>query len=151
MCDGAKPNRKFLQGLGCKSEGVIYKTVNRYCRERNIFFISDVPHLMKTTRNCWYSSSSGGVRYMWVSLCSGCVDPVIIFLFLYSFFLLSQNNGKHILWEHLHYLYHHTQAESGLYIGRRLTNEHLHLTSYSKMKVNLAAQVLCLIYDHCTQ
>ena len=52
-----------------------------------------------------------------------------------------QNNGKHILWEHLHYLYEHTQAESGLYIGRRLTYEHIHLTPYSKMKVNLAAQV----------
>ena len=38
-------------------------------------------------------------------------------------------------------LYKQSQAESGLYIGRRLTYEHLHLTSYSKMKVNLAAQV----------
>ena len=29
-------------------------------------FMSDVPHLMKTTRNCWYSSRTGGARYMWV-------------------------------------------------------------------------------------
>ena len=31
MCDGAKPNKKFLKGLGSKSEmkeEVVYKTVN---------------------------------------------------------------------------------------------------------------------------
>ena len=37
------------------------------------------------------------------------------------------------------YLY---EATSGLYVGRRLKYEHVHLTSYSKMKVNLAAQVI---------
>lgn len=70
MCDGAKPNRKFLKELGCKEEmkeGVVYKTKNRYCRDRWIYFISDVPHLIKTTRNCLYSSKSSGTRYMWVS------------------------------------------------------------------------------------
>ena len=59
VCDGAKPNWKFLKLLGKESEmkhGVIYKTVNRFCQERNIYFMSDVPHLIKTTRNCWYSS-----------------------------------------------------------------------------------------------
>ena len=35
-----------------------------------------------------------------------------------------------------------TQADSGLYIGHHLTYEHINLTSFSKMKVNLAAQVL---------
>ena len=62
-------------------------------------------------------------------------DYQIIIFFPY------QNNGEHILWDHLEELYKQSQAESGLYIGRRLTYEHLHLTSYSKMKVNLAAQV----------
>ena len=72
VCDGAKPNRKFLKSLGKESEmkhGVVYKTVNRFCQERNIYFMSDVPHLIKTTRNCWYSSKSGGARYMWVCTC----------------------------------------------------------------------------------
>ena len=73
VCDGAKPNRKFFKLLGKESEmkhGVIYKTVNHFCQERNIYFMSDVPHLIKTTRNCWYSSKSGGARYMWVCTCS---------------------------------------------------------------------------------
>ena len=72
VCDGAKPNRKFLKSLGRESEmknGVVYKTVNRFCRERYIYFMSDVPHLIMTTRNCWYSSKSGGARYMWVCTC----------------------------------------------------------------------------------
>ena len=34
-----------------------------------------------------------------------------------------------------------TWTQSGLYVGNRLTYEHLNLTSYSKMRVNLAAQV----------
>ena len=56
-------------------------------------------------------------------------------------YTFTKNNGKHILWEHLCHLHAYTQAESGLYVGHRLTYEHVHLTSYSKMKVNLAAQV----------
>ena len=67
VCDGAKANRKFMKSLGRQSEvkhGVVYKTVNRYCQERYIYLMSDVPHLIKTTRNCWYSSKSGGTRYM---------------------------------------------------------------------------------------
>ena len=71
-CDGAKSNRKFLKSLGKESEmkrGVVYKTVNRFCQERNIYFMSDVPRLIKNTRNCWYSSESGGARFMRVCTC----------------------------------------------------------------------------------
>ena len=70
ICDGAKANRKFSKSLGKESEmkhGVVYKAENRYCRGQPIYFMSDVPHLVKTTRNCWYSSKSGGTRCMWVS------------------------------------------------------------------------------------
>lgn len=120
VCDGAKSNRRFMKGMGIKEErkdGVVYKTVNRYSTDRHIFLMPDVPHLMKTTRNCWYASRTGGTRCMWI-------------------------NGKHILWEHLCYLYEHTQAQSGLYVGNRLRFEHINLTSFSKMRVNLAVQVL---------
>jgi hypothetical protein len=119
LCDGAKPKRRFFKMLGRKEDmknGIVYKTINRYCRKRYIYLISDVPHLIKTTRNCWNSSKFGGARCMW-------------------------KNGKNILWDHLLTLYTQSQAESGLYIGCRLTYEHVLLTSFSKMKVNLAAQV----------
>ena len=70
VADGAKPNRKFMKGLGSTADmkqGVVYRTINRYSPDRYIYLMSDAPHLMKTTRNCWYSSKSGGTRYMWVS------------------------------------------------------------------------------------
>lgn len=50
-----------------KKDGVVYKTVNRYSTDRHIYLMSDVPHLIKTTRNCWYASRTGGTRCMWVS------------------------------------------------------------------------------------
>jgi hypothetical protein len=69
VCDGAKPNRKLFKTLGRDADmknGTVYKTVNCYCQERSIYFMSEVPHLIKTTRNCWYSSGNGGTRYMWL-------------------------------------------------------------------------------------
>ena len=77
VCDGAKPNRKFFKSLGVTKEdmknGIVYRTRNRYSHDRFIYLMSDVPHLIKTTRNCWYSSRSGGARYMWVSTCVPCI------------------------------------------------------------------------------
>jgi hypothetical protein len=50
------------------TDGVVYKTVNRYSTDRHIYLMPDVPHLIKTTRNCWYASRAGGTRCMWVSV-----------------------------------------------------------------------------------
>lgn len=56
-----------------------------------------------------------------------------------------QINGQDISWQQLIKLYerHCTMKHSapGLSILCRLKYEHLHLTSYSKMRVDLAAQV----------
>ena len=54
-CDGAYRNRKFFKMHG-QSSDLTYKTPNPICPNREIFFISDVPHLLKTTRNCWANS-----------------------------------------------------------------------------------------------
>ncbi|XP_065647648.1 uncharacterized protein LOC136077071 [Hydra vulgaris] len=56
VADGASPNRKFMRLHSWKSEentkdGVIYWTWNECCPDRKMFFICDVPHLIKTTRN----------------------------------------------------------------------------------------------------
>ena len=64
-CDGASANRKFY-----KMHGTGYKTINPYSDDRNreIFFFSDVPHLIKTTRNCFSNSfAHANTRGMWVS------------------------------------------------------------------------------------
>ena len=41
-----------------------------------------------------------------------------------------------------------TSANSALYIGRKLTREHVALTSYSRMTVSLAAQVCGFLAIH---
>ena len=55
-CHGASPNRKFYKMHRDSRKELVYKTPNPYCNERDIFFICDVPHLLKTTRNCWSNS-----------------------------------------------------------------------------------------------
>ena len=70
--DGASPNRKFFhmhrEPSGSNvANGVIFKTTNIYAPERCIYFMSDVPHLIKTERNCWEKSRFGGTRLMQVS------------------------------------------------------------------------------------
>lgn len=61
--DGASPNRRFYRmhkDLDDNSgKDVCYRTVNLYAPHRFIYFFSDAPHLVKTTRNCLYHSGSG--------------------------------------------------------------------------------------------
>ena len=72
--DGASPNRrflrmhKFLQGDSAVKD-VIYRAKNIHSRDnRLIYFFADVPHIIKTARNCLSNSGSGrATRYMWNS------------------------------------------------------------------------------------
>ena len=115
-CDGASPNRKFFK-LHQIRDTLTYYTVNPYDPERNIYFVSDVPHLLKTARNCFSNSRSH---------------------------LLSRNlwkNGKDISWMHVVDLYRHFCT--GVFrLCPRIKEAHVHLTSFSRMNVSLAAQVL---------
>lgn len=53
-----------------------------------------------------------------------------------------QKNGKEIAWRHLVALYYRDKGKaSGLAMVPKLKLEHLQLTSFSKMRVDLAAQV----------
>ena len=57
VSDGASPNRKFyrLHSKETTTEPT-YFTANPCDPDRQVFFICDVPHLMKTTRNNWENS-----------------------------------------------------------------------------------------------
>lgn len=120
VSDGASCNRKFY-GMHKKGTGISHKMANVYAdKERPIFLISDVPHLLKTARNSWANSHAhSNIRHLWV--CQG------------------------ISWQHLVRLYEchcmMTHSTPGLSILPKLKYEHIHLTSYSKMRVVLAAQV----------
>ena len=95
---------------------VCYRTINLYAPHHFIYFVSDAPHLIKTTRNCLYHSSSCTCsRYMW-------------------------NDGQ-FMFQHIAQLYYQ-DIDHCLKLLPKLTYEHINLSSYSIMRVNLAAQVL---------
>ena len=101
---------------------VKYRTVNWQSSEnRFIYFISDVPRLIKATRYCLLNSGSGRyTRYIW-------------------------NNEMFIIWNHIADLFYE-DPEVGLHILPKLTYEHIKLTQYSIMNVKL----LCTSFEFVT-
>lgn len=64
ICDGLSANRRLFKLHTSKKEALFHKIVNPHAADRRyIFFFSDPPHLMKTTRNGWNST----IRQLWVS------------------------------------------------------------------------------------
>lgn len=119
--DGAFPNRRFYRLYkpldGDTDADVCYRTVNLYAPHHFIYFFSDAPHLVKTTRNRLLHSGSGTcTRYMW-------------------------NDVSFILWQHITQIFYQ-DIDNGLKLLPKLTYDHINLNSYSIMRVNLAAQVL---------
>ena len=118
-CDAAAQNRKFFKLHGHDTE-LTYKTKNPYAADdRDIYFISDPPppNLLKTARNCFSNSDAHSkTRSMW----------------------FNQN----ISWKHVVRLYEEHCERGEFRLCPKLTRDHLMLTSFSKMRVKLAAQVL---------
>ena len=77
-CDGASDNRKMFS-MHNSDSALSYKTVNVYTSERReIFFISDPPHLIKTIRNCFARGK------LWV--CA--LYKVVMFILLHALFAI---------------------------------------------------------------
>ena len=80
-CDGAASNRSFFKlhsDVEDMQHGVVYRTKNIYAPDgRYVYFLSDVPHLMKTVRNCWLGSRVNGPRYMQVIYTSNILTNAI--------------------------------------------------------------------------
>ena len=72
--DGASSNRKFYtlqknpNDESSTIRGTTFATNHIIRPDERLFFMSDTPHLMKTTRNCWEHSTKDGTRNMMVSL-----------------------------------------------------------------------------------
>ena len=65
---------------------------------------------------------------------------------LYSCLVIEWNNGKNISWSHLTTVYEvDTAPGKGVRMIPKVKPEHIKLTSFSKMRVDLAAQVLIYI------
>ncbi|XP_071476835.1 uncharacterized protein [Diadema antillarum] len=120
VSDGATTNRKFYKL--CSSE---HFTINPFNPDHKIYFISDVPHLIKTTRNNFENSGShNNTRNMMLR-----GAPI---------------SWRHILdvnaWDTGHI--NPDGTAQGLRMLNKITAEHLNLTPSSRMRVSLAAQVL---------
>ena len=121
VSDGASSNRKFYE-LHASLVGenysvdVVHRTINLFAPSRYIYFFSDAPHLIKTYRNCLFNSGTG--KHSWLMW-----------------------NGCDMIRRHISALYY-ADLDQGLHQLPKITPDHINLTSFSKMKVNLAAQVL---------
>ena len=99
--------------------GPVYWTWNPYANDGcKLYFISDVPHLIKTTRNCFANSySHKQSQRLW-------------------------KGGKDISWAHIVALYHQYVEPHLFTYAHNLTRAHINLTAFSQMKVGLAVQVM---------
>ncbi|XP_077972242.1 uncharacterized protein LOC144427243 [Styela clava] len=137
IADGHSTNRRFFQllsgNLELPCDGVLFAP-NICDSDRNIYLCSDPSHLIKiikemvffsfvqTVRNSLYASKVGGKKHM-------------------------RRGGQDIVWRHIKDLY---MQESVQVLGRtRLSPSHVELTPYSKMKVNLATDVLSWNVGQC--
>jgi len=127
--DGSPINRAFIKMNKPATEGCgfTFDTVNKAAPERRIYFIADVPHLLKTIRNCFYSSSDK--RYM-----NKRTGKMMLKRRL-------EKNGEKILWSTIVKLYNH-EKDKTLRQAYKLNVQNIFLNGYSKMKVKHAAQVL---------
>ena len=73
VCDGATPNRKLFKiNSAPNRDHEYYWTKNLFDPARKIYFLSDVPHLLKTTRNNFENSHGNrNSRNLHVSCCFG--------------------------------------------------------------------------------
>lgn len=116
-CDGASENRAFMVMNGCSE--TVSQTNNPFSNFP-LFFLSDPPHLIKKLRNNIYKSGfkENSSRY------TRCL-------------LL---NSKNILWEHIYSVY--LRDKKRHLFSTDIRSSHVHLDSFSKMRVKLAVQVL---------
>ena len=96
----------------------IHYTVNIAVPDRKIFFVSDIPHLIKTTRNCLLSFgfSSNSTRIL-------------------------LNGDKYLLWSHIAQAYH-KDLEFGRHRLLKIGPGHINVSPFGKMRVSYAVQIL---------
>ena len=64
-CDGLAANRRLFQLHNPGGHDVVHKVPNPYADDgRDLYFLVDPPHLIKTVRNAWSNSK----RPLWVSV-----------------------------------------------------------------------------------
>jgi len=118
--DGAGPNRAFFALHPPLTVGspVVFDTINLAAPHRPLYFFSDIPHLIKTIRNCFYKSGS-------TRRCTR----------------LFTLNNEAIVRATIIRLYNEDKNQV-IRRSYKLNANNVFLNAFSAMKVSLAAQVL---------
>lgn len=122
VCDGSSVNRAFIKKNKPATphpSGVTFDTWNKCARNRKLFFISDVPHLLKTIRNCMLNSR-------WDKLKSR---------------RRMVKNQQRITWDFIIKLYD-LKVGKNLRKSYKLNAMNVYPDSYARMKVKTAAEPL---------
>ena len=120
VSDGASSNRKFFRihrAIGGQYMGATYYCTNRYAPHRKIYFICDVPHLLKTARNNIENSHGNqNTKHL-------------------------MKNGKEIKWPHIVSTVLEDKSRALVKL-KNIREEHINISPQLRMRVRLAAQVL---------
>ncbi|KAK3921460.1 Transposable element P transposase [Frankliniella fusca] len=122
VSDGASVNRAFIKKhtpATVHRSGIIFDTINKCAKDRILYFIADVPHLLKTIRNCILNSRCDGKKSR----------------------RKMMKNGKKISWDFIIKLYEMKKGKN-LRKSYKLNPMNVYPDSYGRMKVKLAAQAL---------
>jgi len=144
VCDGAAMNTSFFQmhpPVTKTKTGAVFDTVNIYAPHRIIYFITDAPHLLKTARNCLYNSGrpskkkskeKSSVQVQSKTQQTGKKE---------EFVRNMKKNGQEMQWKTVVRVYNELK-DNTIRTAYKLNQEDVFLTSYSIMRVSLAAHVL---------
>ena len=128
--DGSSVNRKFFKIIAAKNQHKFPNPAIASNNKRDVYLFSDPPHLIKTARNCLVNPKR---------------NMQVCHLLLHAqnahYLQLIQFKGKSISWAHIKQLYKMSITETGLTTVPKIRHEHIYLNNYSKMRVDLAAQV----------
>ena len=143
--DGSSVNQKFMQIISTPNTTLPHKfKIPLGNNTREIFLLSDPSHLIKTARNCLANQSRNihvHVSHFSIQLLSlpsllFCpIFIVIIIIILYTY------NGNPISWRFIVKLYHILTESTGLTVLLKIKYEHIFITNFSKIRVDLVAQV----------
>ena len=79
-CDGTSVNQKTLSSAGKYRLHIIYKTVN-ICSDnttQEVFFFSDMSHLVITTRNCFTKKNTTTTQFGTRTLRIKCITLIVL-------------------------------------------------------------------------
>ena len=83
VADGASANRKIFasHSIEHKKSDITFKAPNITLPGNFVYFMCNVPHLMKTTRNAWSNSRAKGTPHLEVCTCTIAIARISCYIY----------------------------------------------------------------------